>query len=87
MIVGGSMGMIVPKVLWNEIFSHDFLIVLKIWVKIICYFLRYSILFDMKVTQAVMSLCIVTFKKSFINVKSRENITVKYLGMYVKHSV
>ena len=35
----------------------------------------------MKVTQAVMSLCIITFAKSFIDLKSTENITLKYLGM------
>ena len=32
------------------------------------------------------SLCIVTFRRSFIDLKSSENITL-YLGMYVKHSV
>ena len=45
------------------------------------YFLRYSILFDVKLT----SLCIITFAKSFIYLKSTQNVTLKYLGLYVKH--
>ena len=44
-------------------------------------------LFDMKVTQSVTSLCIITFQKSFIDLKSTQNITLKYLGMYVKQSL
>ena len=30
---------------------------------------------------------LVTFQKSFIGLKSSQNITLKYLGMYVKHSL
>ena len=41
----------------------------------------------MKVTQPVTSLCIITFQKSFIDLKSTQNITLKYLGMHVKHSL
>ena len=48
-------------------------------------FSRYSILFDMKITQPVTSLCIITFEKSFIDLKNTQNITLKYLGLYVKH--
>ena len=41
----------------------------------------------MKVTQPGTSLCIITFQKSFIDLKITQNITFKYLGMYVKHSL
>ena len=41
----------------------------------------------MKVTQPVTSLCIITFQKSFIDLKSTQNVILKYLGMYVKHSL
>ena len=37
----------------------------------------------MKITQPVTSLCIITFQKSFIDFKSTQNITLKYLGLYV----
>ena len=33
------------------------------------------------------SLCIITFQKSFINFKSTQNITLKCLGLDVKHSL
>ena len=33
------------------------------------------------------SLCIITFQKSFINLKSTQNITLKCLGLDVKHSL
>ena len=46
-----------------------------------------GVLFDMKVTQPVTSLCIITFQISFIDSKSTHNITLKYLGMYFKHSL
>ena len=39
----------------------------------------------MKITQPVTSLCIITFQKSFIDLKSTQNIALKYLGLYVKH--
>ena len=44
----------------------------------------YLILFDVKVTQPVTSLCIITFQKSFIDYI---DIMLKYLGLYVKHSL
>ena len=37
----------------------------------------------MKITQPVTSLCIITFQKSFVDLKSTQNITLKYLGLYV----
>ena len=40
-------------------------------------------LFDVKVTQPVTSLCIITFQKNFIDLKSTQNITLKYLGLYL----
>ena len=50
-------------------------------------FLRYEILFDVKVTQPVTSLCIITFQKSFIDLKSTQNIMLKHLSLYAKHSL
>ena len=41
----------------------------------------------MKVTQSVTSLCIITFQKILIVLKSTQNITLRYLGLYVKHSL
>ena len=41
----------------------------------------------MKVTQAVTSLCIISFHKSFNDLNSTKNITLKYLGLCVKHSL
>ena len=41
----------------------------------------------MKVAKPVTSLCMITFQKSFIDLKSTQNITLKYLGLYVKHSL
>ena len=51
------------------------------------YFSRYLILFDLKITQPVTSLCIITFQKSCINLKSTQDITLKYPGLDVKHSL
>ena len=39
----------------------------------------------MKVIQPVTSLCIITFQKIFIDLKSTQSIRLEYLGMYVKH--
>ena len=41
----------------------------------------------MKITQPVTSLRIITFRKGFINLKCNQNITLKYLGLDVKHSL
>ena len=41
----------------------------------------------LKVTQPVTSLCIITFQKSFVDLKSTQNIMLKYLGLYAKHSL
>ena len=41
----------------------------------------------MKITQPVTSLCIITVQKSLIDLKSTQNITLKYLGLYAKHSL
>ena len=41
----------------------------------------------MKFTQSVTSLYIITFQKSFLDLKSTKNIRLKYLGLYVKHSL
>ena len=46
-----------------------------------------SILIDMKMTQPVTSPCIITFQKSFINLKRTEDITLKCPGLDVKHSL
>ena len=41
----------------------------------------------MKITQPVTSLCIISCQKSFVDLKSTQNITHKYLGLYVKRSL
>ena len=45
------------------------------------------LLFEIKVTQPPTSLRIITFRKSFINLKSTQNITLEYPGLDVKHSL
>ena len=37
----------------------------------------------MKITQPVTSLCIITFQKSFIDLENTQNITLKYLFIYL----
>ena len=60
----------------------------KLWEKISFHkTLRYSILIIIKITQPVTSLCIVTFQKSFMDFKSSQNITLKYLGLNVKQTL
>ena len=51
------------------------------------YFLGYSILFHMKITQPVTLLCIIAFQESFFGLKSTQNITLQYLGLDGKHSL
>ena len=38
----------------------------------------------MKITQPVTSLCIITFQKSFINLKRTQDITLKYPDLVLK---
>ena len=41
----------------------------------------------MKIAQPVTSLCIIAFQESFFDLKSTQNITLKYLGLDGKHSL
>ena len=41
----------------------------------------------MKITRPPTTLRIITFRKSFINLKSTQNITLQYPGLDVKHSL
>ena len=44
-----------------------------------------SIIFYIIITQSVTSLCIITFQKNFLNLKSTHYITLKYPGLHIKY--